>query len=313
EVFQHEIPATVDTLFYRASLDTVPCGQDQWTYKVPRMHHAVSLPVIPCATDQDFRFSWISDTQEFPEKARMTVERMAKFDSRFLVHSGDHVQTGDKYSEWLSYAWAMEPVASTWVSIPAIGNHEYRYDSDVKMWRWMFGADARESHYWVDAGPVRFFVLNTCFADDPSLIERELTWLKSALALPAAGPDPLWKVIVTHHPPFSQGFAHAPWAIKKEHLVLQEKFLPVFEEFRVQLVLSGHTHLFERAEFHGIDYMVAGAAGGKMGMFGGFDDPRVLFSKMVRTVSEFVFSSESVASFTVDPDGNHLETWARKR
>ncbi len=55
-----------------------------------------------------------------------------------------------------------------------------------------------------------------------------------------------------HHPPFSIGFFNSALAPKKEYVSLRQKFVPLFEKYKVDLVQNGHTHIFERAAKKGV-------------------------------------------------------------
>ena len=61
-----------------------------------------------------------------------------------------------------------------------------------------------------------------------------------------------WKVVAMHHPPYSSG-QHGSTPGAQEHLV------PLLSRHRVDLVLSGHDHDYERVEpQHGVTYVVSG-------------------------------------------------------
>ncbi len=70
------------------------------------------------------------------------------------------------------------------------------------------------------------------------------------------GSDARWKVVALHHPPYSAGYQGSDHAAR-------DAFVPLFERYGVQLVLSGHEHDYQRSEkIHGVTYVVSGAASG---------------------------------------------------
>lgn len=79
---------------------------------------------------------------------------------------------------------------------------------------------------------------------------EQIAWLTSQLS----GSDARWKVVVFHHPPFTVG-GHPP---SEE---VRRSWLPLFEEYGVDLVLNGHNHGYEHHRSGGIDYVVTGGGG----------------------------------------------------
>ncbi len=63
-----------------------------------------------------------------------------------------------------------------------------------------------------------------------------------------------WKIVIFHHPPYSGG-AHG------SDMAVRDAFVPLFEQYGVQLVLTGHDHDYQRSEqINGVTYVVSGAA-----------------------------------------------------
>lgn len=82
--------------------------------------------------------------------------------------------------------------------------------------------------------------------DDPD----QLRWLEETLATI----ELTWTIVQFHHPPFSGGWHGSDLAVR-------DAFVPLFEEYGVDLVLSGHDHDYQRIEpINGVTYVVSGAA-----------------------------------------------------
>ncbi len=86
-------------------------------------------------------------------------------------------------------------------------------------------------------------------ANDPD--DSQATWLEDRLS----EPGPPFRVAVFHQPAYSCG----------EHGSTDDvldTWVPVFEEHRIALVLTGHDHLYERfVSPNGVTYVVTGAGG----------------------------------------------------
>jgi 3',5'-cyclic AMP phosphodiesterase CpdA len=77
-------------------------------------------------------------------------------------------------------------------------------------------------------------------------------WLERTLRSSAAR----WKLVALHHPPYSAGYQGSDTAVR-------EAFVPLFERYGVQLVLSGHEHDYQRSrKINGVTYVISGAASG---------------------------------------------------
>lgn len=125
-----------------------------------------------------------------------------------------------------------------------LGNH------DVKEGNAAGQVDAlgMEGRWWAhDFGDVLLVGLDSNAVDDPD----QRAWLEDALA----GSTEQWRIVVVHHPPYSAGYQGSNRAVRRT-------FVPLFERYGVQLVLSGHDHDYQRSKpINGV-YIVSGAAAG---------------------------------------------------
>lgn len=79
---------------------------------------------------------------------------------------------------------------------------------------------------------------------------EQVAWLESTLADTTTE----WIIVTMHHPAFSAGW-HG------NHRGVQANFVPLFAEYEVDLVLSGHDHDYQRnSPIDGVTYVVSGAA-----------------------------------------------------
>ena len=90
--------------------------------------------------------------------------------------------------------------------------------------------------------------LDSNLVDDPAqraFLERTL-----------AGATERWRIVMLHHPPYSAGYQGSDKDVRRA-------FVPIFERYGVQLVLSGHDHDYQRSRvLDGTTYVVSGAAAG---------------------------------------------------
>ena len=135
----------------------------------------------------------------------------------------------------------------------ALGNH----DNDLFLGNERFAQVERELEllgtparfYATTHGPVDLFYLDTvAMVRRAAAARAQVAWLDEALS---AATSP-WRVVCLHHPVYSSG-RHGPTA------ELVDRLAPVLTRHRVDLVLSGHDHHYERTEpIDGVTYVVSG-------------------------------------------------------
>jgi 3',5'-cyclic AMP phosphodiesterase CpdA len=82
--------------------------------------------------------------------------------------------------------------------------------------------------------------------------EAQLEFLDEALS----DTDAKWRIVLLHHPPYSAGYQGSSHAAR-------DAIAPIVERHRVQLVLSGHDHDYQRSKLlDGVTYIVSGAGAG---------------------------------------------------
>ncbi len=106
-----------------------------------------------------------------------------------------------------------------------------------------------ERYYAYTARNVRFFVL-----DSNQMDTQQVAWFDDALKQSADSAD--WKICYFHHPLYSDGGRHGS---EVELRVILE---PLLVKYGVNVVFSGHDHIYERIKPQkGITYFVNGSSG----------------------------------------------------
>jgi acid phosphatase type 7 len=141
---------------------------------------------------------------------------------------------------------------------PSPGNHDYgrakRNPSDIsyfKIFTMPSNGEAgglpsgSESYYAVDFGNVHLVSLDSQGELDGGFriydtLSKQVTWLKRDLA---ANKLP-WTIVYFHHPPYTKGSHDSDR--ENELVKIRENLLTILERFKVDLVLTGHSHVYER-------------------------------------------------------------------
>ncbi len=101
-------------------------------------------------------------------------------------------------------------------------------------------ASGTEAYYSFDYGNVHFICLES-FETDRSATGAMMTWLESDLASTVQD----WIVAFWHHPPYSKGSHNSD--SEAELIQMRQNALPILEAGGVDLVLTGHSHSYERS------------------------------------------------------------------
>ena len=102
-----------------------------------------------------------------------------------------------------------------------------------------------KSYYSINYGPVHIVSLDSYGMEDGKLLydveSKQYKWFENDLAQNKSK----WTIVIFHHPPYTKR-AHDSDA--EEELQLMRRFIvPVMDKYNVDLVLSGHSHIYERS------------------------------------------------------------------
>ena len=191
-----------------------------------------------------FRFVYFGDAQNDIRSLWSRVIREAHKDApraAFFLHAGDLINNADSDVEWGEWCQSGGFLNAMTPSIPTPGNHEYTQDAQGRMvlskhWRPQFAlpqhgpSGLEETTYYLDYQGVRIVSLNS----NEKIVEQ-VTWLQSILA---DNPNK-WTIVTFHHPIYSSGKG-------RDNQELRDRWKPVFDRRKVDLVLQGHDHTYAR-------------------------------------------------------------------
>jgi hypothetical protein len=186
-----------------------------------------------------------------------------------VVHTGDIIYDEASYDlfEKRYFQVYTNLLMSTWIA-PSIGNHDEQYNQG-KSFADVFvnppnatnPAD-RELYYSFDYGNAHFVMLSNYRSVTPG--SPQYVWLQNDLA----STNQFWKFVVFHEPAYSSDKDNKP----KDNSAIVQNFVPLFEQYGVDVVLNGHWHDYERMkpllggqvssiEAGGVVYVVTGGGG----------------------------------------------------
>ncbi len=194
------------------------------------------------------KFAAIGDngTGEAPqyEVAQQMARLHATFPFDLVIMLGDNMYGSQQPSDFVKkFESPYAPLLSSGVKFQAsLGNHDRPENVSYRPFN-MNG----QRYYSYARNNVRFFAL-----DSTRLDPTQLAWIDDALAKATEE----WKICYFHHPLYSNADRHGA---SVDLRVLLE---PIFVKHGVNVVFSGHDHVYERLKPQkGIYYFVSGAAG----------------------------------------------------
>ncbi|MCA1582967.1 MAG: FG-GAP-like repeat-containing protein [Acidobacteria bacterium] len=101
-------------------------------------------------------------------------------------------------------------------------------------------ASGTEAYYSFDYANIHFVCLDS-YGSPRGAADPMLTWLAADLAANTSA----WKVAFWHHPPYSKGSHDSD--VEGELVEMRQYALPILEAGGVDLVLTGHSHAYERS------------------------------------------------------------------
>ncbi len=207
-------------------------------------------------------FLLYGDDRSNDETHAAIVKAMLAMPSDFLVNTGDLVADGGSAADWQAFFRIEQPLLRDRALFLCIGNHELYDDQAGAMFARYFGfsdpsdAGAVQRPYgtmrW---GESRFFFLNGMHdwkrGEERQWLERELTASDAEAGL-------VWRIAVVHHSPWSSG-PHGGNA-----KLLDAKIPELLAAHKVDLLLAGHDHIYERGDHGGsapLKYVISGGGG----------------------------------------------------
>ncbi len=205
-------------------------------------------------TNQSFTFAVIGDAgtgkkEQFDVARQMKRTRaQSRFDTVIMLGdniypNGNPKDFGKKFD--LPYADLLSVGVKFYASL---GNHDVRSGAAAHINYPKFNMGGRRYYSFQQAnGLVEFFAL-----DSTAMDAEQKAWLEKALQTSTAR----WKIAFFHHPLYSSGKRHG----SDENLRVMLE--PMFVRFGVNVVFSGHDHVYEHIQPQkGIQYFVEGASG----------------------------------------------------
>lgn len=277
------------------------CQESPWQ-KTDNVNDKILTPIF---------FGHISDTQTRSSehiKIAKVVSNLAKnIPFNFILNTGDIVDIGNKEEEWYDFFDIAKNYLLKIPMIAAIGNHDYyksRENDTPELFQKYLRWDDSEKigFYSVSYNHFELLIFNSNL-HKLSIKQKESQWQWLESKLKENFENKKISIVSMHYPVLSTSI----WTITdSSSREMRRKMIPLLEKYKVKLVLSGHTHLYERSFKNGVNYIIAGPAGG-VPSTSTVKNPYMVFKKRGISTFTMISVSNEILVKTFDNQGEVID------
>jgi len=201
------------------------------------------------ADNPEYKIAVYGDTRTGLEVNKAFVAKFLEIHPELVVNTGDLVINGNAPEQWAEFEKIIRPLKKA--KIPyysALGNHEH----DAGRFYKIFGLKEYVGWYAIDCWTSRFIFLDT--NKEYNKGSEQYKWFVNELEKTAADKERKFLFVVFHHPPYSSGNHGNTYSVISS-------LCPLFSQYKVDIVFSGHDHAYERSVADGVTYIVTGGGG----------------------------------------------------
>jgi hypothetical protein len=241
------------------------------------------------ALDEPFSFVAVGDTGTGGDAERAIAQRMTEYPFDLIVFLGDIAYSDGTDKQLQDNFFAVYKNILRYVpAYPTLGNHE-RHTRKGQPYFDAFVLPSPERYYSFDWGDVHFVAIDTTHRDT-----EQVVWLQHDLAKTKQR----WKIVFGHHPPYTN-------SLRGPQMWIRRAYAKIFTDNKVDLVLSGHEHQYERFRVAGVNYVISGGGGGQLMRF--FGSTKSLAKATVHHFLHFDVTANTLVMKAIDIDGKLIE------
>lgn len=195
-------------------------------------------PIPPKIPAKDFSFIVIADTHALTNQADSNYVRLREKligSDRFMLVNGDLAASWSVTGNYVSAKNFYDTVGLPYYT--AIGNHDSPFGGSFEYMKY-FG----KSCYSFMAGEILFICIDTACG---FIGDLQMEWLESTLKGKGGAPCVV--------------FSHFPLVDQPKYIFTNQTDFPkavkLFEKYKVDWVLAGHTHMYHYTQINGINYL----------------------------------------------------------
>ncbi len=191
-----------------------------------------TAPDVAANPDAEVVFGFVGDSRDGYDVWSQLVTEFQQRAPDLILFSGDAVTIGITQFEWEEFFERAEPLFARVPVVSAHGNHEV---NSVNYYA-QFAMPGDQENFSFDFGHAHLTVVN----DTPEDINTILGSTRDFMAADfEASKGATWRMLMHHQAIWSSATAHG------SSLSLQQAWMPLIDQYGLDLVLNGHDHEYE--------------------------------------------------------------------
>jgi hypothetical protein len=287
----------------------------EYSYKLVSTNAETPLYHFSTAVDKatPFRFIAYGDNRtdgapqtrpDFPDQSGhiAVAKAIAAVGPRFVLNSGDLIENGYSLAQWENFFQVEKEVVGNAPFYSVFANHEL--EGGEIFFRTYFSpppGSGDPTYFAFPYGNSIFIGLNVVAPSgfyEPG--SAQYRFFEQTLLDAHKNPDIDHIFVFFHYPPYSAS-GHG------STLPVRELLGPLFEKYDVDMVISGHNHLYERHEVNQITYLVTG--GGGAPLYTASTDETTILSESTYHYCVIDLNGRDVKVNVFRPDNSLLDTF----
>jgi hypothetical protein len=191
-----------------------------------------TAPDVAANPDAEVVFGFVGDSRDGYDVWSQLVGELAKRSPDLVLYSGDAVTIGITQFEWEEFLGRGEPLFARAPVVFAHGNHEV---NSVNFFS-QFAMPGDQENFSFDYGHAHLTVANDTPEDPTAIAGKAREHLAADFE---ASKTARWKLLMHHQAIWSSATAHG------SNLELQQAWMPLIDQYGIDLVLNGHEHEYE--------------------------------------------------------------------
>jgi hypothetical protein len=198
----------------------------------------------------------VGDSRDGASTFGQICSHISAYSPSLVINVGDVVPNSLTYSYWDRDYWtpmSTNDLGQTVPSLIAFGNHEGEHPLNYAMTYYPGNGEAAPGNGAWQAFTFGSAYIITADSNTSLSIPDQTAWLEQHLSSGEAQAC-AFRIVLFHHPPYSNlWYCGTDW--------IRNEWVPLFQTYGVDLVISGHTHDYERGLMGGRTYMISGGGG----------------------------------------------------
>jgi Calcineurin-like phosphoesterase/Purple acid Phosphatase, N-terminal domain len=269
-----------------------------------QVYSFTTAPDIVANPDAEVLLANVGDSRDGYDVWGQLIQELDERAPDLVLFTGDAVTIGITQFEWEAFFERAEPLFARVPMVSAHGNHEVNavnYFSQIAM-------PGDQETFGFDYGHAHITVAN----DTPEDISYMNGKFKDAIATDLeASKNARWKIFMHHRPMYSASTSHG------SSLDVREAWLPLVDQYKVDLVIAGHDHDYEISKpmrgnavqatnADGTVYVVSGGAGAEL--YGADMLFHTLYSEKTHSAAVIRVRRDSMVMESFRQDGSAIPT-----